>query len=124
MKLPKHLLSYTEKNLSKALIILIFALLSNIVSAVICVISDSYLYLSAFFAITFIAAAISNVIGAKNGETFNVHIFRRMWLRDHDRESEYEEICLKCLTVMVPISVVWSVVNFGFAVTSIIMCNF
>ena len=119
MKFPKHLLSYTEKNLSKALIILIFALLSNIVSAVICVISDSYLYLSAFFAITFIAAAIPNFIGAKNGETFNVHIFRRMWLRDHDRESEYEEICLKCVVVMLPISVIWAIINFVLAVVGL-----
>ena len=118
MKIPKRLLSYTEKNLNKALIVLILALLSNIVSAVICVISDSYLYLSAFFAITFIAAAISNVIGAKNGETFNVHIFRRMWLRDHDKESEYEKICLKCLTVMLPIGVIWTIVNLALAITA------
>ena len=121
MKLPKCLLSYTEKNLNKALIVLILALLSNIVSAVICVISDSYLYLSAFFAITFIAAAISNVIGAKNGETFNVHIFRRMWLRDHDKESEYEEICLKYVAVMVPISVLWSITNFMLAVVGLLI---
>lgn len=118
MSLSQRILSYVEKNLSKALIILIFALLSNIVSAVICVISDSYLYLSAFFAITFIAAAIPNFIGAKNGETFNVHIFRRMWLRDHDRESKYEEICLKCLTVMLPIGVIWTIVNLALAITA------
>ena len=121
MKFPKRILIYTEKNLNKALIVLILALLSNIVSAVICVISDSYLYLSAFFAITFIAAAISNVIGAKNGETFNVHIFRRMWLRDYDKESEYEEICLKYVAVMVPISVLWSITNFMLAVVGLLI---
>ena len=118
MSLSQRILSYVEKNLSKALIILIFALLLNVVSEVLYILSGSYLSVSAFLAFFFIGSAISNVIGAKNGETFNVHIFRRMWLRNHDRESEYEEICLKCLTVMLPIGVIWTIVNLALAITA------
>ena len=119
MKFSKRILSYTEKNLNKALIVLILALLLNIVSEIIYIFSDSYLSVSAFLAFAFTLSAISNVTGAKNGETFNVHIFRRMWLRDHDRESEYEEICLKCVVVMLPISVIWAIINFVLAVVGL-----
>lgn len=119
MKFSKRILSYTEKNLNKALIVLILALLLNIVSEIIYIFSDSYLSVSAFLAFAFTLSAISNVTGAKNGETFNVHIFRRMWLRDHDRESEYEEICLKCVVVMLPISVIFAIINFVLAVVGL-----
>ena len=122
MCLSQRILSYVEKNLSKALIILIFALLLNVVSEVLYIFSGSYFYVSAFLAFFFIGSAISNVIGAKNGETFNVHIFRRMWLRNHDRESEYEKICLKCLTVMLPIGVIWTIVNLALAITAMFIC--
>ena len=122
MKFSKRILSYTEKNLNKALIVLILALLLNIVSEIIYIFSDSYLSVSAFLAFAFTLSAISNVTGAKNGETFNVHIFRRMWLRDHDRESEYEEICLKCVVVMLPISVIFAIINFVLAVVGLFIC--
>ena len=121
MKIPKRLLSYTEKNLNKALIVLILACIVNFVSEIICIFNDSAISFSPFLAFAFTLSAISNVIGAKNGETFNVHIFRRMWLRDHDKESEYEEICLKYVAVMVPISVLWSITNFMLAVVGLLI---
>ena len=68
MKFSKRILSYTEKNLNKALIVLILALLLNIVSEIIYIFSDSYLSVSAFLAFAFTLSAISNVTGAKNGE--------------------------------------------------------
>jgi hypothetical protein len=49
-----------------------------------------------------------------------MHILRKMRLRSQGNMSHYQESCLKYLTVLLPVSVVWTAVNFTVAVGRIV----
>ena len=74
------------------------------------------LAVSSAFAFAVSLYAISNISGAKFGPMPCMHILRKAWLRSHDKMNEYQESCLRYLTAMLPISVVWTFVNFAVAV--------
>lgn len=64
--------------------------------------------------------AISNISGAKNGAMPCMHILRRARLNRQGKIRYYEESCLRYLTVLLPVSVVWTAVNFAVAMGRIV----
>jgi hypothetical protein len=75
---------------------------------------------SSAFAFAVSLYAISNISGAKFGELPCMHILRKMRLRSQGNMSHYQESCLKYLTVLLPVSVVWTAVNFTVATGRIV----
>lgn len=78
------------------------------------------LAVSSAFAFAVSLYTISNISGAKFGELPCMHILRKMRLRSQGNMSHYQESCLKYLTVLLPVSVVWTAVNFAVAVGRIV----
>jgi hypothetical protein len=78
------------------------------------------LIFSSAFTFAFSLYAISNISGAKSGPMPCMHILRKAGLKRQGRLREYQENCVKYLTVMLPISVVWTAINFTVAVGRIV----
>ena len=111
-----RLSTWIRGHLTADLVILIVAACLNILWALIW----TPLALSSAFAFAVSLYAISNISGAKLGPMPCMHILRKAWLRSHDKMNEYQESCLRYLTAMLPISVVWTAVNFTVAVGRIV----
>ena len=111
-----HLATWIRGHLTADLVILIAAACLNILWALIW----TPLIFSSAFAFAFSLYAISNISGAKNGPMPCMHILRKASLEHQGRLREYQESCLKYLTVMIPISVAWTAVNFTMAVGRIV----
>jgi hypothetical protein len=113
--------SFICKNLNMVLGFLIVILILNYISDIVQIsLHHSFLSVSSFFSILFAIYVLSNVTGAKFGRRFNMHIFRWLWLKKHDRESEYEDICIKYICILFPISCCWTLINVGFAIYNLI----
>ena len=111
-----RLSTWIRGHLTADLVILIVTACLNILWALIW----TPLAFSSAFAFAVSLYTISNISGAKNGPMPRMHVFRRDRLERQGRLREYRESCLKYLTVMLPISVVWTAVNFAVAVGRIV----
>ena len=108
--------AWIRGHLTADLVILIVTACLNILWALIW----TPLAFSSAFAFAVSLYAISNISGAKFGELPCMHIWRKMRLRSQGNMSHYQESCLKYLTVLLPISVVWTSVNFTVAIGRIV----
>ena len=108
--------AWIRGHLTADLVILIVTACLNILWALIW----TPLAFSSAFAFAVSLYAISNISGAKFGEHPCMHILRKMRLRSQGNMSHYQESCLKYLTVLLPISVVWTSVNFTVAMGRIV----
>lgn len=111
-----HLATWIRGHLTADLVILIVAAWLNILWALLW----TPLIFSSAFTLAFSLYAISNISGAKSGPMPCMHILRKAGLKRQGRLREYQESCLKYLTVMLPISVVWTAINFTVAVGRIV----
>ncbi|MBQ3506959.1 MAG: hypothetical protein IJA91_00285 [Clostridia bacterium] len=111
-----RLSTWIRGHLTADLVILIVTSCLNILWALIW----TPLAFSSAFAFAVSLYAISNISGAKFGPMPCMHVLRKAWLRSHDKMNEYQESCLRYLTAMLPISVVWTFVNFAIAVGRIV----
>lgn len=108
--------AWIRGHLTADLVILIVTACLNILWALIW----TPLAFSSVFAFAVSLYAISNISGAKFGELPCMHILRKMRLRSQGNMSHYQESCLKYLTVLLPVSVIWTAVNFAVAVGRIV----
>ena len=108
--------AWIRRHLTADLVILIATMCLNILWALIW----TPLAFSSAFAFAVSLYAISNISGAKFGELPCMHILRKMRLRSQGNMSHYQESCLKYLTVLLPVSVIWTAVNFAVAVGRIV----
>ena len=111
-----RLSTWIRGHLTADLVILIVTACLNILWALIW----TPLAFSSAFAFAVSLYTISNISGAKFGPMPCMHILRKAGLNRQGRLREYQESCLKYLTVMLPISVVWTFVNFAVAVGRIV----
>ena len=111
-----RLSTWIRGHLTADLVILIVTACLNILWALIW----TPLAFSSAFAFAVSLYTISNISGAKFGELPCMHILRKMRLRSQGNMSHYQESCLKYLTVMLPVSVIWTAVNFAVAVGRIV----
>ena len=114
--MKKSILTLINKNLWKFLIILIFITVLDVTAGYIALSYSSAVVYSSFLASMTAIYTISNVSGAKFGRSFNMHIIRWYYLKKHDKESTYHTSCLKYISVLLPVSVIWSIVNVFVAV--------
>ena len=122
MKSNNRILEFIRKNINTVCIFLIIDAIINILSAVISIgLNIDLLSFSSFLSFVFAIYAISNVVGYKYGHMFNMHIFRWWRLKNSDRESEYQSICLKYLLITFPISLIWTLLNLCLAVCSLLL---
>ena len=111
-----RLSTWIRGHLTADLVILIVTACLNILWALIW----TPLAFSSAFAFAVSLYAISNISGAKFGPLPCMHVLRKMWLKSHDKMRDYQESCLKYLTVLLPVSVIWTAVNFAVAVGRIV----
>ena len=114
--MKQSILTLINNNLKKCLIILIFISVLDVTAFVIALSYSSAVCVSSFLALMAAIYTISNVSGAKFGRLFNMHIIRWYYLKNHDKESAYQTSCLKYISVLLPVSVIWSIVNVFVAV--------
>ncbi len=111
-----HLATWIRGHLTADLVILIAAACLNILWALLW----TPLIFSSAFVFAFSLYAISNISGAKFGPMPRMHVIRRDRLERQGRIRDYQESCLKYLTVMLPVSVIWTAINFTVAVGRIV----
>ena len=111
-----RLSTWIRGHLTADLVILIVTACLNILWALIW----TPLAFSSAFAFAVSLYTISNISGAKFGPMPRMHVFRRDRLERQGRLREYQESCLKYLTVMLPISVAWTAANLAIAVGRVV----
>ena len=119
--MKKSILTLINNNLEKCLIILVLISVLNFTALILALGYSSAVGISSYLSFMIALYAISNVIGAKFGRLFNMHIIRWHYLRNHDKENTYQTSCLKYIAILLPVSAVWSIVNICLAIVSIIV---
>ena len=109
--MKQSVIAFVNRNLKKCAIALILISVLDVVVYFAALGHSSAVCVSSFLACAVAIYAITNVSGAKYGRTFNAHIFRWYYFRAHDKEHLYQTSCLKYVAVLLPISIVWSIVN-------------
>ena len=109
--MKQSILTLINNNLKKCLVILILISVLDVTALFIALGYSSAVCWSSMAAYLIAVYSISNVVGAKNGRSFNMHIIRWHYLKNHDKESTYQTSCLKYLSVLLPISAIWCIVN-------------
>ena len=116
--MKKGILTQIINNLKKCLIILISISVLNVTAFVVALGYSFAVCVSSFLAFMITIYIISNVIGAKFGRLFNMHIIRWHYLKNHDKVNTYQTSCLKYIAILLPVGAVWSIVNVCLAIVS------
>ena len=120
--MKSKILNLIAKNINAIFICLTCVAIINMIFGVIGIsMQVSSLVILSLLSFLFAIYTASNIGGYKFGHRFNVHKIRWWWLKKHNQEEEYQTVCLSYLLVTLPISLVLSFVNLGFAIYNLLL---